>query len=288
MRCKSAKILLSASLDGELSSRERSALDRHLASCVSCSQEMKSLARVREIMSCWADEEPSSWLAANFAEKLARLQHEKTVSKPSRLSGWVFRTAFAGTAVMLILVGFFMHGFIQERFTPTKYESHSNISQRDDSTAAPRKGTVRQQEISQAIGGHESQHRNQQTTQPRGEVSEGARHHPDTSPRVVTSTDHSGIRNKVPTKQDNKRLQLTNELVAMAQAQEVGATILVAGVAQSTAALEVTENLSEIQLAMNETVERVRGSIMEAVDTVVQARNAADSGITDNYGGTTL
>lgn len=289
MRCKSARILLSASLDGELSLRERSALDRHLVSCVSCSQEMEKLAKVREIMSGWADEEPSPWLAANFAEKLARLQQEKTASKSGRPSRWVFGTAVTGAAVTLVLVGFFVHGLIQQGFTPTRHESPLRMSQRDDALVATHEGTMRQQEIRRATNEHESQPGNQRTGQPNREVSGGARHQPGTSYPVGTSTDYSGARNRgLPTKQDNKALQLANELVAMAQAQEVGATILGAGVAQNTAAVEVTENLSEIQLAMNETVERVRGSIMEAVDTVVQASNVADSRVTENYGGITL
>ncbi|MGB9586941.1 MAG: hypothetical protein ACPL7O_02055 [Armatimonadota bacterium] len=250
---------------------------------------MKKLAKLREIMSGWADEEPSPWLAANFAEKLARLQKDKTASKSGRLSRWVFSTAVTGAAVTVVLVGFFVHGLMQQRFTPTRYDSPPRISQRDDVPVATRESTMRQQEISRANNEHESQPRNQQTAQPNREVSGGVRHHPGTPSPVGTSTDHPGVRNRgLPTKQDNKGLELANELVAMAQAQEVGATMLGAGVTQSTAAVEVTENLSEIQLAMNETVERVRGSIMEAVDTVVQASNVADSRVTDNYGGTTL
>ncbi|MCL6628897.1 MAG: zf-HC2 domain-containing protein [Armatimonadetes bacterium] len=289
MICKSAKILVSALLDGELSPRERSALDRHLASCASCSEEMEKLAKVREIMSGWGDEEPSPWLAANFTEKLARLQQEKTASKSGRLTGWVFGTAVTGAAVTLVLVGFFAHGLIQQGFTPPRYESPPRISQRDDAPVATHEGTIRQQEIRRATNEHESQPRNQQTAQSNREVSGGTRHHPGTSYPVGTSSDYSGARDRgLPIKRDNKGLQLANELIAVAQAQEVGATILGAGVTQTTAAVEVTENLSEIQLAMNETVERVRGSIMEAVDTVVQASNAADSRVTDNYGGTTL
>lgn len=289
MRCKSVRIMISASLDGELSLRERSALDRHLASCASCAQEVEKLARVREIMSGWADEEPSPWLAANFAERLARFQQEKTASKSGRLSRWVFGTAVTGAAVTLVLVGFFVHGLIQQGFTPTRHESPPRISQRDDAPVATHEGTMRQQEPRRATSEHESRPRNQQTAQLTREESGGARHHAGTSYPVGTSTDYSGARNRgLPTKRDDKGLKLANELVAMAQAQEVGATILGAQVTQTTAAVEVTENLSEIQLAMNETVERVRGSIMEAVDTVVQASNVADSRVTDNYGGTTL
>lgn len=289
MRCKSAKILLSASLDAELSQRERLALDRHLASCESCSLELKNLARIRDIMSVWTDEEPSAWLAANFAEKLARLQQEKTTCKPSRLPGWIFPTAVTGAAVALILVGFFMRGLIQQGLTPRGYESPPYVSQRDDAPVTTREDIARQQQITHATNGHRSQLRNQQTAQTNNQLSVGTLYHPGTSSRVGHSSNYSAPRNRrLPTIPDKNRLQLADELVATAQAQEVGAAILGAGVAQSTAMVEVTENLSEIQLAMNETVERIRGSIMEAVDTVVQARNTSDSGIADNYGGTHL
>ena len=59
MKCSKARILLSAMIDGEVSSRERFLLKQHLAACPRCKEEMGDLRALRAFMSLWPEEEPS-------------------------------------------------------------------------------------------------------------------------------------------------------------------------------------------------------------------------------------
>ena len=96
MKCKKAKILLSVSMDGELSKREAVALERHLSACEACARDEAQFAEVREVMGLWADEEPSAWLAESFAYKLGDLKREPRRLRPRR---WALGTATAGAGI---------------------------------------------------------------------------------------------------------------------------------------------------------------------------------------------
>jgi predicted anti-sigma-YlaC factor YlaD len=50
MSCERFKELMMASLDGEISPRERESLERHLASCVECRREFTELAGVSHLV----------------------------------------------------------------------------------------------------------------------------------------------------------------------------------------------------------------------------------------------
>ena len=106
MKCKSARILISAVVDGELTERERLALDAHLAECVNCRGERKSAEALRRNLTVWEAEEPAESLADAFALRLRREQE-------SRARGWralifprlpAFGLASAVAAAVLVLV----------------------------------------------------------------------------------------------------------------------------------------------------------------------------------------
>ena len=63
--------------------------------------------------------------------------------------------------------------------------------------------------------------------------------------------------------------------------------IAAAGIAQGAVAAHVMDSLSGAELAMNETVERVRGTLQETVDLVVSKFPApADNTLSPNGGST--
>ena len=60
MRCKRVRKELSAYIDGEVSSRARTRLERHLAGCAACQQYKDSLSRLVESMRRVGEVEPSA------------------------------------------------------------------------------------------------------------------------------------------------------------------------------------------------------------------------------------
>jgi len=132
MRCKQARILISAALDGELLSREESALSRHMASCAACAREREELIAVCRVMETWKDEEPSALLAQRFSYQLCKLQTE-VASPKVRRSGWLFGTAAASLVTAALAIVLVLH-------------SHVVPSGPGDATSTPRATTIRKEQ----------------------------------------------------------------------------------------------------------------------------------------------
>ena len=81
MKCKNARILISAAADGELSQRESLALGEHLASCAECRREQRAVSGVRRALTAWKPSEPAESLTDAFMMRLSR-------ERDARASGW--------------------------------------------------------------------------------------------------------------------------------------------------------------------------------------------------------
>ena len=120
MRCKNARILISASMDGELNQREERRLRMHVRKCAECAREQAEVSNLRDVMAVWTDEEPSAWLAESFAYRL----QDEMARKPrrrGRRQRKVFGTALAGMATALLAFGILLHSQIVPQVTvPSK------------------------------------------------------------------------------------------------------------------------------------------------------------------------
>lgn len=125
MRCNKAKILISASVDGELSPREERDLRRHIRRCAECAGEQAQVSNLRDVMAVWMDEEPSEWLAESFAYKLRDEMERKPVRRRSRRPRRAFGAALAGFATALLAFGIIMHSQLlaPEMSVPEKPET---------------------------------------------------------------------------------------------------------------------------------------------------------------------
>ena len=112
MNCRKAEILISASLDGELTDKELLRLRRHIASCTACAHQQASLPEVVSAMHVWEDAEPSAWLAQSFAYKLREMEGAPQTAKPRR-SWWLLGSAAAGlvtTALAFLVLTYYQPG----------------------------------------------------------------------------------------------------------------------------------------------------------------------------------
>jgi len=258
MRCKKARILVSASLDGELSRREQSALQRHLSACAGCAEESARFSALRDTISLWTDEEPSERLAESFAHKLHQLQQKEPAAKPV-VARWLLGTAAAGAATALVMVGFLLHSLlVQPVPLPAPAEVVKPPAAAGKPTGAeksPAPGTISGITAAPAVrkGDREP------TRVGRPQPARGRR------PRPLASRVRSA---------DEARRMAATEIAA-------------AGIAQGAVAAHVMDSLSGAELAMNETVERVRGTLQETVDLVVSKFPApADNTLSPNGGST--
>jgi len=288
MKCSKVKILISVSLDGELSRRDQLALDRHLASCVECAQEKSEFAGLRDVMSCWPDEEPSEWLAANFSQKLEQFQHERLVMKPGR-PRWVFGMVATGAAAALIMVGFMLHMMINKPLsqhspnTPPMVAKHNTeanpISKQVDGTRIAnnpvkvvkpepvvKKNPVVAKNVVPRIFVHKPAQRYRYTRVASADIG-------DTSYSVRPPGLHDNLASR---KGMNTGINTDEMRLAMSVASE------------RAPVSKVKDNLNEAGVVMNESVERVRGTLQRAVDLAVSGTPSAGKSELNNNGGSTL
>ena len=240
MRCKKARIMLSAALDGELLRRQQAALERHISSCEACAGERASLSALRNTMSLWADEAPSEWLAEAFAYKLRQLQ-ERPVRV--RRTGWILGTAGAGLAAAMLALVFLLHSQVQPP-APINAPEHVAVAK----------------------------------TQP---VKQPA------SPKIVIKP--VPVVEKSPaSKPVHVARPIVNAYVRPTRRVELTSRsttpVVMASVTQGEATSPVTDNLGEAGLAMNGTIERVRGTLRKAAD-LMAAQYAEPAGVNNLNGG---
>ena len=250
MKCKEAKILLSASIDGELTPSEELVLEHHVSSCAMCAKDKAEFMRVSEAMPLWADAEPSPWLAEKFACKLAELQGYRTERMPRKGFRWgIASAATASFAAAVLVIGLLIHGNVPpvRQATPTA----PTIAQVGKTTPPP------------------------PPPKPEKDIVIGA--NPVTTPApVVRATRHAGrsvahyttpVRHAKPQPEVNVAMTPTAPSPAAAAGSvSYGSP---AGTATIVAKATISENLGEASLAMNDTIERVRGNLQKSVDLMV-------------------
>lgn len=285
MKCNKIKILLSASLDGELSPAEQIALDQHLESCDACTQEMEELSALHGNMVLWADEEPSPWLAQNFAYKLSHLK-EETQAK-SRRPRWIFGTAAAGFAAAVLFVGIFMHSRTQPPTqvaiippkppvvaTTTQPKMNNEVSKPKPSPKIQKKTLVVKADTKQIPTRHSrrfSSTRRHKSSVKRQYVNV-AYYKPENPNRLGNSYGELGSRHKP---------------ASASEQQMVMRKLVAAGLTGGEATDAVHDNIGKAELAVNETMERVRMTLQKAV-TVIANESAvyADDNIDSDKGET--
>ncbi|MFN3477018.1 MAG: anti-sigma factor family protein [Candidatus Methylomirabilales bacterium] len=88
MRCKEARLLLSAYVAQELTVREREELEEHLQGCLVCQEELEAYRRTWAALGIWEDVPPRPGLRE---ELLARIGGEVVPSAPPRRERWSVR-----------------------------------------------------------------------------------------------------------------------------------------------------------------------------------------------------
>jgi len=116
MRCGRAQQWMAAAVDGELSSRRRHTLDRHLAGCASCQQEMVSTERMLSAVAALpAEVEVPARLEQATLRRVRLLAAEEAERRPS---WWqAVRLPMFAVATMAVLA--LAVGIVRETGAPT-------------------------------------------------------------------------------------------------------------------------------------------------------------------------
>lgn len=108
MKCKNARILISAAADGELSQRESLALDEHLASCADCRRERKAVGGLRRAMTAWEPAEPAESLTDAFMLRLSREREAEAHSWHTLFLARLPAYGMASAAAVVILAAVYI------------------------------------------------------------------------------------------------------------------------------------------------------------------------------------
>ncbi len=300
MKCSKAKELLSAELDGELSSGEELALTRHLAKCAACTQEKAELSSLRGTMSLWADEEPSEWLAQSFSYKLKDIMNEGKVQapKPVRRRWSIFGPATAGVVTAMLLVVIALHNQQQPLKTPEipvkapvasnpqpvdkphVKQSQPAIAANSDTAPAPKMtpytapntGATRRSYHQPAV----------HVVRPQT--------HLDTVATVPAPAPPAVTKSIQPEAMTESRGDQFPDLMSRGAATPYTAPkavteVTIVGSSKPSGEETVKDNIGEAGLAMNENVEKLRGKLQEAVDLLVSKPPMPVKTTTDPNGG---
>jgi anti-sigma factor RsiW len=126
MRCRKTHVLISRSIDGELSAREESRLAGHLAGCDECRLLREDLRRIVEGAAGLEIPQPSEAVWSKIRAGLARERAGRADERSGRLRRPAFGTAlpvlrYAGVvavAVFLVVTGFVVGGRLGAGKTP--------------------------------------------------------------------------------------------------------------------------------------------------------------------------
>jgi len=100
------KRLLSAYIDGEISSREKEQVEAHLKKCRACSRHLEELRKLSGVMHKWKDEDMSLDLEQKIKSDFLGEKYKGVVGMKSKTKMWVGLGSVALTALlMFVLVG---------------------------------------------------------------------------------------------------------------------------------------------------------------------------------------
>jgi len=108
MKCKNARILISAAADGELCQRETLALGEHLASCAECGREQRTVTGLRRALTAWEPSEPAESLTDAFMLRLSRERETASHSWRALFFSKLPAYGLASAAAAVILVGVYV------------------------------------------------------------------------------------------------------------------------------------------------------------------------------------
>ena len=259
MKCKEAKILVSAAVDGELTPSEEVALEQHVLSCTGCAKDKIEFVRLSEAMPLWADEEPSPWLTEKFAYKLALLQESRTACLPQKRFRWgTLSAATAGLVAAVLAIGLLIHSNVPQAPMQAKIQPPTKVVQ----PTQPTESLV-------AKGNPVVQPPTNPVRHPVGGQRHSVRHIAVGHPKSPQPEANLGVAPPAPAPEP---LGWSNRAIS------TGAVALVTK-------SEVSENLGEASLAMNETIERVRGNLQKSVDLMVSQPPVPATDSTHSNGG---
>lgn len=270
MRCKKARILASAAIDGELSEREKRLLEQHFAECSACREEHTTLVALRETMALWEDEEPSPWLAENFAYKLEKFlaeQERPATHKPR----WAVGAATAGLVATLLAFGFFLTNrpeppslpnkrpaIVQATKTPTKLETANSVKGQNHTATKSRPVQATAQN-----------------------TREGKHHKPKVAQTFIAK------RSPHPTLAEGLQNKTADKIVEENPSEaEILHSIVAAQKSHEEASVVVASNLGVTGMTMNETLEILRGTLQKTADILAERTNSENIHTAVEEGGT--
>ena len=249
MKCARARILISAAQDGELSPKEQAVLDRHVSQCAECAREKAAVAELHGSMAMWTDAEPSEWLAQSFSYKLGQLMDEKRTAQAAPRRRFGIFAPVAGFAAVALLIVMLLHNRAPIPTTPPKQSRV--VATGHGQTEIPAVDTAGMTAKPPANQGNKRIHGENNTVRHR------TRWHPNPTHVAVAPQPHPAPR---PAPEPG---------TASSGAGVIADEAAVSGVAPSAAADEIKYNIGEAGIAMNESMERLRGTLQEACDLVV-------------------
>ncbi|MHB1455695.1 MAG: anti-sigma factor family protein [Armatimonadota bacterium] len=251
MRCNKIKILMSASLDNELTDKEKLVLEQHISECAECAREMEALAGLRVAMSSWKDEEPSERLALSFSYKLQELTDNKVDTQVRRPNALIFGKVAAGFVVMLAVAGLLMRNNTVE---PVNVASTSApVSVYTAPIVAADNSEIIKQDIKPTVSKSLSNRSNRQVMKNRSNRTIAKAHKRIPVKRVMVAyVPRDDYRNSELASRHAERIIMQK----MAYARSV----------ENETAVTVVNNLSEANLKMNQSFERLRGTLRTAAD----------------------
>lgn len=237
-------------MDGELSERDERILNEHLARCADCASEQATAGNLREVMAAWADDEPSDWLAQSFAYKLQdeMARAAEPVRRPARLIG----TAVAGAAVALLAFGVIMHSqLLPDQPVAPKPQPRVETSAPDRTSPGVAVAPEATQPEPPSV-----------TAPPKPKLPVIVARTP-VKPRVYQRARTVSPRPRTPVLASRGADQSDADIK-----RKVMRHIMLASAAEGDAESAVADRLARADMAMNGSIEEVRGVLRKAVDVL--------------------
>ncbi|MCL6520364.1 MAG: zf-HC2 domain-containing protein [Armatimonadetes bacterium] len=274
MRCKKARILASAAIDGELSEREKRLLEQHFAECPACREEHTTLVALRKTMALWEDKEPSPWLAENFAHKLERFMAGQECPA-TRKPHWAIGVATAGLVATLLAFGFFLTSRPEPPSEPLSHpDKRPAIVQATKTPAKPETANSLKGQNHAATKSHPVQATVLNTR-------EGKQHKPKVAQTIIAK------RSPHPTLAEGLQSKAADKIAEEKPSEaEILHSIVAAQKSHEEASVVVASNLGVTGMTMNETLEILRGTLQKTADILAERTNSENINTAIEEGGT--
>lgn len=283
-------------MDGELTQREERELRRHVRACAECAREQAEVSNLRDVMAVWTDEEPSAWLAQNFAYRL----QDEMVRKPARRTSRqrrVFGTAAAGLATALLAFGIILHSQMVPQ-VPVPSEPTTVVQQDEPAASGNRVAASEKPKLDRPVPPPTAGIRQPATPQttpgvvrqqtPRAVPPQTAGRTPapdrtrSATPAVV-KTGPAPLTGRVATAPRTNLVRTRPEPIdrgSTGRDAEVKRMVLrniaLASRAEGNAESTVAGQLARADMTMNQSVEEVRGVIRKAVDVLARSEDQVE------------